>query len=133
MLLAAIVIGLREAGHCVFAAYDGEAARELATVIPGIDLLITNTRIGGYKAPWLIRQVRLKKPDMPVLHIASGDTIDEPLPPDVPTVRAPFTADVLFDQIDALLAQGAVAGVVAGRTEPLRAPAVRVDNGSVYP
>ncbi|MBA3658961.1 MAG: hypothetical protein H0W67_05130 [Gemmatimonadales bacterium] len=133
MVLAAIVIGLREAGHCVFAAYDGEAARELATLIPGIDLLITNTRIGGHKAPWLIRQVRLQKPAMPILHIATGDTIDEPLPPDVHTVRAPFTPDVLLDQIHALLARRAGIGGIAGSIAPSNAPAARVDNSSIRP
>ena len=41
--LSAIVQTLRDAGHCLFAAYDGLSALELVVQLPSIDLLITNT------------------------------------------------------------------------------------------
>ena len=41
-LLDLVVITLRDAGHCVFAAYDGESACELALLIPELDLLVTH-------------------------------------------------------------------------------------------
>ena len=45
-LMTFLVTTLRSAGHCVFAAYDGNSACELALLIPDLDLLITNTRWG---------------------------------------------------------------------------------------
>jgi hypothetical protein len=45
--MAFLVTTLRDAGHCVFAAYDGDSACELALIVPQVDLLVTNTRIGS--------------------------------------------------------------------------------------
>ena len=36
---------LRDAGMCVFAAYDGQSALELVIELPFVDLLVTNTRV----------------------------------------------------------------------------------------
>ena len=41
-----VVTTLRDVGHCVFAAYDAEAACELALEFDDVDLMITNTRLG---------------------------------------------------------------------------------------
>ena len=49
-LLTFVVTTLRDAGHCVFAAYDGDSACELALAIPELDLLVTNTRLGTVSA-----------------------------------------------------------------------------------
>jgi hypothetical protein len=40
-----LISTLRQADHCVFAAYDGLAALELVGGLRNIDLLITNTRM----------------------------------------------------------------------------------------
>jgi DNA-binding response OmpR family regulator len=102
-LLALLIATLRSAGHCVFAAYDGLAACELATQLPNIQLLITNTRLAGVNAPELIRRVREEKPWLAILHV--GD----PLPEaggffgDVPTLREPFAPDQLLAAVRALM------------------------------
>ena len=72
-LLTFVVTVLRDAGHCVFAAYDADSACELALAISQLDLLVTNTRLGTVSARELIRQVRREKPDLPILHV--GDPL----------------------------------------------------------
>jgi DNA-binding response OmpR family regulator len=105
MLLAFVVATLRDAGDCVFAAYDADAACELALALDDVDLMITNTRLGTVSARELIRAVRQKKPDLPILHLG------EPLPnPDglldnVPNLSEPVTADALLAAVRDLLTQ----------------------------
>jgi hypothetical protein len=96
---------LREAGHGVFAAYDGLAACELAEYIPDLDLVISNTRLGNLNAPELIGRVRACKPWLAILHVGDPLPSGGPLA-DVPTIREPFTAVELMDAIGALLAAG---------------------------
>jgi DNA-binding response OmpR family regulator len=102
-LLAQLCITLRHAGCCVFEAYDGLAACQLAGYIPDLDLLVTNTRLGGLDAPELIRRVRAQKPWLAILHV--GDPLpdgDGPLA-DVPTLQEPFTPEELLAAVAALL------------------------------
>ena len=96
---------LRDAGHCVFAAYDGDSACELALLVTDMDLLVTNSRIGAVSGRELIRLVRSEKPDLPILHI--GEPLPNPdgLLSDVPSLREPFTADQLLGSVAGLLAR----------------------------
>ena len=98
-LMAFLVSTLRNAGHCVFAAYDGDSASELALLIPDLDLLVTNTRWGIVSNRDLIRLVRSSKPGLPILHI--GEPMPNPygLLDDVPALREPFTADQLLAKV----------------------------------
>jgi DNA-binding response OmpR family regulator len=102
-LLAVVVTTLRDAGHCVFAAYDGDSACEIALLIPELQLLITNTRLGTVSGRELIRRVRQEKPELPILHLG------EPLPEadgllmDVPTLREPFTSEQLLAAVEAVV------------------------------
>jgi DNA-binding response OmpR family regulator len=107
MLLARLVRMLRDAGHGVFAAYDGLSALELAEYIPDLDLLITNTRIGDVPATELIRRVRAAKPWLAIIHV--GDPLPDAEGPlaNVPTLREPFTSDELLAAVDGALARGA--------------------------
>ena len=104
MLLAFVVTTLRDAGHCVFAAYDTESACELALGLEALDLMITNTRLGTVSARELIRAVRRQKPDLPILHL--GEPLPNPdgLLDDVPNLREPITTERLLDAVRALLA-----------------------------
>lgn len=104
-LMAFLVGTLREAGHCVFAAYDGTSACELALLVPDLDLLVTNTRWGSVTNRDLIRSVRSKRPGLPILHI--GDPMPNPdgLLDDVPALRPPFTREQLLDVVRQLVAQ----------------------------
>lgn len=90
-LLEMVVTTLRDAGHCVFAAYDGRSACELALLIPDLDLLVTNTRLGDVSAEALIRRVREARPEVPILHV--GQPLDDPASVlgDVVHLSEPFT------------------------------------------
>jgi CheY-like chemotaxis protein len=102
-LLARVVATLRDAGHCVFSAYDGDSACELALLIPDLQLLITNTRLGTQLARDLIRRVRQEKPDLRILHIGEPVPGPDDLLHDVPTLREPFTQDQLLAAVMALV------------------------------
>ena len=102
--LSAIVQTLRDAGHCVFAAYDGLSALELVVQLPNIDLLITNTRLGVVDGPKLMRQTRTLRPDMAILHVVHHGDSGDGTPPDVPTLREPFTPNDLLMVVGSLLA-----------------------------
>ena len=102
--LTALTQILRDAGHCVFAAYDGQSALELVVLLPDIDLLITNTRLGVVDGPELIRQVREQRPGLPILHVVHQGESDGGVPADVPTLREPFTPNQLLLVVGSLLA-----------------------------
>ncbi len=106
-LLTFLVTTLRDAGHCVFAAYDADSACELALAITDLDLLVTNTRLGTVSARDLIRQVRQDKPDLAILHV--GDPLPNPdgLLNDVPTLQEPFTAEELLRAVRSQLGRSA--------------------------
>ncbi len=105
MLLAFVVTTLRDVGHCVFAAYDAEAACELALELDDVDLMITNTRLGTVSARQLIRAVRRGKPDLPILHV--GESLPNPdgLLDDVPNLQEPITSEALLAAVRELLAR----------------------------
>ena len=103
-LLAKVTYALRDAGHIVFAAYNGFTALQQASSIARLDLLITNTRLRGLTATELIREVRKVRPALPILHI--GDPLPEDeLTGNVPTLQEPVSPDALRRAVAALLAR----------------------------
>jgi CheY-like chemotaxis protein len=103
--LTAVTQTLRDAGHCVFAAYDGASALELVVQLPFIDLLVTNTRLGTLDGPELMRLAREERPEMPIIHVVhDGGEEFASLPPDVFTLREPFTPEELLVAVQRLLA-----------------------------
>lgn len=101
-----IVDTLRKEDHCVFQAYDGLAALELCVSLREIDLLVTNTEMPGLNGPQLIRQVREQMPTLPILYVKNLDSPEatpDGLPPDVPTLHEPFTAEQLLSAVRPLL------------------------------
>ncbi|MEO7986750.1 MAG: response regulator [Gemmatimonadales bacterium] len=106
-LLSFMVNTLREADHCVFQASDGVAALELALSLRNVDLLVSNTHMEGLNGPQLIRQTRQKLPHLPILYIKNHDAehegVPEGLPPDVPTLAEPFTAQQLLAAVEPLI------------------------------
>jgi CheY-like chemotaxis protein len=107
-LLDMMVNALRAAEHRVFRASDGLAALELALALHNLDLLITDTEMPGLNGPELIRHVRVQLPTLPILYIQNQEhppKIPEGLPPDVPTLREPFTAEQLLAAVEPLLSR----------------------------
>ncbi len=108
-LLNLMVRTLRDAGYCVFQAYDGRAAYDLSLALRSLDLLVTNTRMPGLEGPELIRQVREELPGLPILYVKNQDQAADPppdgLPADVPTLAEPFTDRQLLEAVRQLLAR----------------------------
>ena len=94
---------LRDAGHCVFAAYDGESALELVVLLQNIDLLITNTRLAIVDGATLMRETRRLRPDLPILHVTHERPEADITPPGVPILNEPFTPNQLLLAIGSLL------------------------------
>jgi CheY-like chemotaxis protein len=95
---------LRDAGHCVFAAYDGLSALELVFQLPNVDLLITNTRLGLIDGPELMRRTHALRPDLPILHVShDGTTVPVDTPGGVPTLTEPFSPNELLHAVRHLL------------------------------
>jgi CheY-like chemotaxis protein len=92
-------------GYTVFQAYDGLAAEELCVQLEDIELLVLNTFGTGIDVGELIRVVRQRRPNLPVLHI--GNSVPDSLPPDVPTLAEDFTADGLLHAVEALIGEPA--------------------------
>ena len=101
-----IVQTLREHDHCVFQSYDRLVALELCLALRRIDLLITSTSMPGLRGPELIRAVRRQLPTLPILYVKNLDSPDpapDTLPPDVPKLKEPFTAEELLAAVLPLL------------------------------
>jgi CheY-like chemotaxis protein len=107
-LLLSVTGLLRMSGYCVFQAYDALAAHELCLELPDISLLVLNTTGTGTDTPTLVRVIREKRPDLPVLHI--GSSALDGMPANVPTLAESFTADDLLSAVRALVPAGAVLG-----------------------
>jgi DNA-binding response OmpR family regulator len=103
ILLTKVVTTLRDAGYCVFAAYDADSAFELSLLIPDLQLLITNTRLGTEPARALMRQVRRERPGLPILHVGEPLPDPEGLLKDVPSLQEPFTPGELLAAVIAML------------------------------
>jgi len=101
-LLAKVTYALRDAGHIVYAAYNGHTAYQLACSTSELDLLITNTRVQGLDAVELIQRVHEQRPGLPILHIGKalplGGFWDN-----VPTLREPVTPESLLLAVAGLL------------------------------
>jgi DNA-binding response OmpR family regulator len=108
-LLLSVTGLLRMSGYCVFQAYNAAAARELCSQLPDIGLLVLNTTGTGTDTPTLVREIRAKKPCLPVLHI--GASALDGMPADVPTLAESFTAGQLLTAVEALLENGPVPAI----------------------
>ena len=105
-----VIQTLRKGGSAVFHAYDALSATQLALSLDRCDLLISNTRIDGMPGVQLIRELRTRLPDLPILYIANigGSTpdLEAQLPLGVPIIREPFTAEELRAAVRPLLPDG---------------------------
>jgi DNA-binding response OmpR family regulator len=100
-LLQSVSGVLRMAGYRVFQAYDALAVEELCVELTDIKLLIIDTFGSGPETGELIRRVRSRTPDMPILHI--GKQTPAGLPADVLTLAEDFTATSVLTAVKALI------------------------------
>jgi DNA-binding response OmpR family regulator len=103
LVLSFITGVLRRAGYRVFQAYDGLATYGLAIEIPEIQMLIVNTRLGAMSGLDLIDHVREVRPTVAILHVGTDPEDASHLPPDVPNLAEPFTAEQLLSAVGRLL------------------------------
>jgi DNA-binding response OmpR family regulator len=94
---------LRQDGNAVFHAYDALSAVQLALSLDRCDLLISNTRIEGMPGVELIRQLRMRLPELPILYMAnvgrSSPELEARLPSGTPIIREPFTVEQLREAV----------------------------------
>ena len=106
-VVAFIIKTLREDGHAVFHAYDVLAATQLAFALEPCDLVLSNTKVEGADGVELVVQLRRKRPEVPVIYLASHGRstpeVERQLPPDVPILREPFTAEKLRAAVNVML------------------------------
>jgi DNA-binding response OmpR family regulator len=90
----------------VFRAYDALAAYELAIQL-NVDFVVTNSAVGQVEGDTLVRALRRRLPDLPVLHISAGEDRDRKveagLPEDVPSLEEPFTDEQLVEAVRSIL------------------------------
>jgi CheY-like chemotaxis protein len=102
-----VIRTLRNEGHAVFHAYDGQSAVQLVYALRRCDLIISDTKVDGMPGIELIRQLRHERPTQPIIYIAnisrSSPEVEAQLPKDVPVIREPFTADELRTTVGGLL------------------------------
>ncbi|HEY9505240.1 MAG TPA: response regulator [Gemmatimonadales bacterium] len=105
-----VVQTLRKDGNAVFHAYDALSAVQMVFSLDRCDLLITNTRVEGMAGIELIHQLRARMPDLPILYMAnigrSTPELEAQLPPGVPILREPFSAEELRAAVRPLVADG---------------------------
>lgn len=100
-LLQSVTGLLRMSGYAVFQAYNGSAAEELCNLLPEIRLLVLNTFGTGVDLKELVRRVRKRQPDLPVLHI--GNQTPPGLPADVVTLPEDFDSIALLSSVAELI------------------------------
>ena len=100
-LLQSVTALLRMSGYAVFQAYDGEAAADLCSFMPEIELLVLNTEGSGVNTPQLVADVRRVHPGLPVLHIGAHPIPG--MPADVENLMDTFGVNELLDTVRELV------------------------------
>jgi hypothetical protein len=75
----------------------------MALMVPDLQLVITNSRLGTMKVAELFDQLQKELPSVALLHIDPAPAHQEP-PADVPTLHQPFTRDQLLTAVGEILA-----------------------------
>lgn len=92
---------LEEAGYQVAALSEPQSVLDhIHRADDPVDLVVANSRMPGMSGPELIARVRSLRPALPILHIDDASQPPPvPLPPDVPTLRKPFSPDRLVELV----------------------------------
>jgi DNA-binding response OmpR family regulator len=105
-----VIDTLRQDGNAVFHAYDALSAVQLACSLDICHLVITNTQVEGAASVELIRELRERLPNLPILYLANlGRSTPEreaQLPSDVPILREPFGPEDLLAAVRPFVTDG---------------------------
>jgi CheY-like chemotaxis protein len=97
----AVVELLRASGYTVFEADNALEALELAEKHPGIDILLTDIVMPGFRGPELARRISAVQPGISVIYMsgyAEGFQENE-LPPNAMFLQKPFRFSKLLEQL----------------------------------
>ncbi|MCU1380748.1 MAG: putative Hybrid histidine kinase, partial [Acidimicrobiales bacterium] len=98
---------LRGAGYKVFATEDGDEALTGLTSETSVQLLLTDVSMPGLSGPDVVRAVRRRLPELPVLFMSGrlGDFGLEEFAQPVSSLRKPFSSGELLTAVRSLLDQ----------------------------
>ena len=117
---ALIVSALRLEGHCV-ALEPGALAAGDFLLLTRCHLLVTSLRVEGALRTDLLQELRHCLPALPILYLADASPgpadPEAHLPPDLPTLRAPYSTGELRMAVRRLLPQLRVGTVLARAVE----------------
>lgn len=103
LILMSLSDTLRDMGHTVFAAADGESALNWIGVHPSTDILITDINLPGMTGRELVKEARKLVPDLRVIYSSSYHPYIEPrLSDDLLTrfLRKPYGPEALLDALN---------------------------------
>ncbi len=104
-VLAVVSRALRDEGHEVIAVSNGQTAYDV-TLEETVDVVVTNNCMPGLNGAELVKALRKRLPDIPILHLddhSKGTTAAFQVPADVPTLFKPFDLVALKAAVRRLL------------------------------
>ena len=104
-ILAVVSRALRDEGHVVIAVSNGQTAYDVA-LGETVDVVVTNNCMPGLNGAELVRALRQRLPEIPILHLDDHSRGTQPgfqVPADVPTLFKPFDLTALKAAVRRLL------------------------------
>jgi len=104
-VLAVVSRALRDEGHEVIAVSNGQTAYDVV-LDEMVDVVVTNNCMPGLNGAELVRALRKRLPDMPILHLDDHSQATHArfeVPADVPTLFKPFDLVALKAAVRRLL------------------------------
>ena len=104
-VLAVVSRALRDEGHEVIAVSNGQTAYDVV-LDEMVDVVVTNNCMPGLNGAELVRALRKRLPDMPILHLddhSQATHAQFQVPADVPTLFKPFDLVALKAAVRRLL------------------------------
>ena len=99
---------LREQGHRVIEASNGEVALALLPTLPRLALVATDLQLSGMDGPALVQALRQERPGLPALFLSALNLPSSPLA-DVPLLHKPFHDEQLSAAVGRVVAKPAPA------------------------
>ena len=103
---------LQAAGYDVVDSGDGAEAWAIAQT-QDFDLVVVDTVMPRMGGPELVKLLRARQPDLPIIHISgflNAEEARESYPADVPTIEKPFHLHLFLQVVQDVLAGGPMGG-----------------------